>query len=148
MLCGYLGVVDIKGLRKTVGCPCTVLRRTKLLCKMCPFLEERQSSSLPTNEAILKGGGGREKLIQLILGGSLASVSILDKTSVCRDPCLASQNLLFLLTPSGCSNCAVIFLFVNKSISLLYLNNRDRYLLWEPVLFFGLVRYFDVSQRK
>lgn len=33
-------------------------------------------------------------------------------------------------------------------MSLLYLNNRDRHLLWEPVWFFGLVGYFDVSQRK
>lgn len=135
MFYAYLNVAGIKGLRKTVGCSCTVLRGTKFLCKMCPFLEKSRISSCPTNESILKGGAG-------LLGALLHLL-------------VSWTSLLFagILICSSFSQPLVIqtvqwFLCVKKSMPLRYLNNRDRYLLSEPVRFFGLVGYFWCKPKK
>lgn len=71
------------------------------------FLPKRDEVlTVPQMKQSLRAVG---KLIHLIPGGSFASVSILDKTALCQDPGLVSQNLFFLLTAAGSSNCTVIF---------------------------------------
>lgn len=135
--------VSVWGTQRDWGCLCRVLRRTKWLCKMSPVLGAGWNFSCHTNEAILKG----KKKIHLVLGGSFASVSILERLLFARTLlwsakiCSPFSQQLVIQTVQWC-------LFVNKSMSLLYLNNRGWHLLWEPVWFSGLVGYFDVSQRK
>lgn len=137
--------ISVWGTQRGWGCLCQVLKRTKWLCKMSPVLEAGWNSSCPTNEAILKGE--KIRLNPLNSWGLYCICQHPGETAVCQDPSLVSQSLFFLLTAfSHHSNCTVIF--VNKSMSLLYLNNRGWHLLWEAVWFSGLVGYFDVNQRK